>query len=113
MPLLGELDHRQLPGRVASLLLYWAQSRRALRAQVMLRHRDRHRRRHPRHRTHCLPRAPGIAMMLLFNIGAAALLLPLRYGLGGAALAASAMLGEFVWTALRDNAGSRARWPNG
>ena len=46
-------------------------------------------------------------MMLLFNIGAAALLLPLRYGLGGAALATSAMFGEFIWTALRNNDNSR------
>ena len=34
---------------------------------------------------HALPMAStGIALMLVFNIGAAALLLPLRYGLGGA-----------------------------
>jgi len=83
------------------LLLYWAHSRRALRGQVMLgtaidivaavla--------------THALPiAAPGIALMLLFNIGAAALLLPLRYGLGGAAFAAAVMFGEYAWTTLRD-----------
>lgn len=58
--------------------------------------------------THALPSAaPGIAMLLLFNIGAAALLLPLRYGLGAAAFAAMAMVGEFVWSALRDGADAR------
>ena len=83
------------------LLLAWAGRERALRAQVLV-------------GTfadivaatlamHALPDAsPGIALMLLFNIGAAALLLPLRYGLGGAALAAAAMIGEMVWSALRD-----------
>jgi two-component system sensor histidine kinase PilS (NtrC family) len=88
------------------VLLYWAHSRRALRWQVMfgtaidiaaatL-------------ATHALPSAaPGIALMLLFNIGAAALLLPLRYGLSGAALAALAMLGEFLWTLLRNNDNNR------
>ena len=35
--------------------------------------------------THALPEAAaGIALLLLFNIGSAALLLPLRFGLGGA-----------------------------
>jgi two-component system sensor histidine kinase PilS (NtrC family) len=82
------------------LLLVWAQRQRALRAQVMV-------------GTfidilvatlaiHALPMAsPGISLMLLFNVGAASLLLPLRYGLGGAALAASAMIAELVWTSLR------------
>ena len=82
------------------LLLGWAQRQRALRAQVMV-------------GTsidivvatlavHALPLAsPVISLMLLFNVGAASLLLPLRYGLGGAALAASAMIGEMVWTSLR------------
>ncbi len=52
---------------------------------------------------HALPLvAPGIALMLLFNIGSAALLLPLRYGLGAAALAAAAMIAEYVWTLLVD-----------
>jgi len=86
------------------LLLGWARRQRALRAQVMV-------------GTsidivvatlaiHALPLAgPGIALMLLFNVGAAALLLPLRYGLGGAAVAASAMIGEMIWTSLR-NGGS-------
>jgi two-component system, NtrC family, sensor histidine kinase PilS len=80
-------------------LLAWARGQRALRAQVMV-------------GTsidivvatlamHALPlAAPGIALMLMFNVGAAALLLPLRYGLAGAALAASGMIGELVWTSL-------------
>ncbi len=102
--LIGAPTHPQL-GQIATVLylfagmglLFWAHRRRALRGQVMV-------------GTaidilvatlamHALPAAsPGIALMLLFNIGAAALLLPLRYGLGGAALAASAMIGEMVWT---------------
>jgi len=85
---------------VSLLLLAWAQSQRALRAQVLV-------------GTlidivaatlamHALPAAsPGIALMLLFNIGAASLLLPLRYGLGGAALASVAMIGEMVWSSFQ------------
>lgn len=88
------------------LLLYWNRQRRALRSLVLI-------------GTatdiaaatlamHALPSAtPGIALMLLFNIGAAALLLPLRYGLGGAAIAATAMLGEFVWSSLADGDAAR------
>ncbi len=50
--------------------------------------------------THALPQASsGIAMMLLFNVGAASLLLPLRLGLVGAALAAIALIAEYVFTA--------------
>jgi two-component system sensor histidine kinase PilS (NtrC family) len=50
--------------------------------------------------THALPQAaPGVAMMLLFNVGAASLLLPLRLGLSAAALAAAALLVEYVWSA--------------
>ncbi|MEO6322266.1 MAG: HAMP domain-containing sensor histidine kinase, partial [Polaromonas sp.] len=92
---------------VASLgLLYWARRRRALRGQVMvgtaidivvatL-------------ATHALPAAtPGIALMLLFNIGSAALLLPLRYGLGGAAVAAVALFGEYLWSELLDSDSAR------
>lgn len=49
--------------------------------------------------THGAPQvASGIALMLLFNVGAAALFLPLRLGLGGAVLAFSAILGEQLWT---------------
>ena len=51
--------------------------------------------------THALPSAtPGIALMLLFNIGSAALLLPLRYGLGGALLAGGALVAQYVWSQL-------------
>ena len=47
--------------------------------------------------THALPFAgPGIAMMLLFNIGAAALLLPLHLGLAAAALASGALVVQYV-----------------
>jgi two-component system sensor histidine kinase PilS (NtrC family) len=88
------------------LLLLWAQRRRALRAQVML-------------GTaidivaatlamHALPLAStGIALMLVFNIGAAALLLPLRYGLGGAIFAAGSLIGELVWTTVIDGGAGR------
>ncbi|HET6434109.1 MAG TPA: HAMP domain-containing sensor histidine kinase [Xanthomonadaceae bacterium] len=91
---------------MSGVLLYWASRRRALKAQVKL-------------GAgidivaatlaiHALPSsAPGIALMLLFNIGSAALLLPLRYGLGGAAMAAAAMIGEYVWSYLRDDDVSR------
>lgn len=47
---------------------------------------------------HALPPAsPVISMLLLFNIGAAALLLPLRYGMALAGLAAASLLGEYAW----------------
>ena len=50
---------------------------------------------------HALPSSSsGIAMMLLFNVGAAALLLPLRLGLGVSVVASGALVGEYVWTAL-------------
>lgn len=53
---------------------------------------------------HALPAAsPAIAMLLLFNIGAAALLLPLRWGLGLAGFAAAAMLGEYAWSRFQDS----------
>ncbi|MFC7300820.1 sensor histidine kinase [Cognatiluteimonas weifangensis] len=85
----------------AAALLYWAQRRRALRGQVLV------------GTTldilaaslaiHSLPlAAPGIALMLLFNVGAAALILPLRYGLGAGALAGVGVLAEFVWSTLFD-----------
>jgi len=57
---------------------------------------------------HALPvSSSGIALMLLFNVGAAALLLPLRLGLGAAVLASAALIAEFVWSAL--GGGSTAR----
>ena len=50
---------------------------------------------------HALPGvSSGIAMMLLFNVGAAALLLPLRGGLAVAASASLALLVQYAWTML-------------
>ena len=47
--------------------------------------------------THALPYAgPGIAMMLLFNVGAAALLLPLHLGLAAAALASISLVAQYM-----------------
>ena len=57
---------------------------------------------------HALPASgAGIALMLVFNIGAAALLLPLRTGLATGAVAAAALIGESVWNALSDSGTSR------
>jgi two-component system sensor histidine kinase PilS (NtrC family) len=54
--------------------------------------------------THALPNAaPGIALMLLFNVGSAALLLPLRFGLGCAVFASSTTIAEYLWSVLRDS----------
>src|SRR3546814_526647 len=51
--------------------------------------------------THAVPgAAPGVAMMLLFNVGAAALLVPLPLAMSVAAAAASAVVGEFLWNTL-------------
>lgn len=51
--------------------------------------------------THAIPTAgPGIAMMLLFNVGAGSLLMPLRLGLSAAALAVAALFGEYLWSAV-------------
>lgn len=48
---------------------------------------------------HSMPgTTPGIALMLLFNVGAAALLLPFRFGLAAAAIAAAVIVGEYAWT---------------
>ena len=50
---------------------------------------------------HAIPSAAsGVALMLVFNVGATAMLLPLRYGLAGGALAGAAMIGEYVWAYL-------------
>lgn len=84
---------------VSAPLLYWALREVALRGQVMvgividvvvalL-------------AVHAIPSAAsGIALLLVFNVGATALLLPLRYGLAGGALAGAAMIGEFIWSTL-------------
>jgi two-component system sensor histidine kinase PilS (NtrC family) len=51
--------------------------------------------------THAVPvAAPGVAMMLLFNVGAAALLVPLPLAMGTAAVAAGAVVGEYLWNTL-------------
>ncbi|WP_255516411.1 sensor histidine kinase [Luteimonas suaedae] len=53
---------------------------------------------------HALPTAgPGVALMLLVNLGAAALFLRLRLGLFTAAVAALAMLAEYVWSYLDES----------
>src|SRR5690606_2270594 len=57
---------------------------------------------------HALPSAAsGIALMLVFNVAAAALLLPLRLGLAGGGLAGLAMVGEYVWATLAGPANDR------
>ena len=57
---------------------------------------------------HALPSAAsGIAMMLLFNVGAAALLLPPRVSLGVAALAAAALAGDYAWSILAGHGTSK------
>lgn len=83
------------------LLLYWARRRRPLGAQVMLGAAIDIAA--ATLSLHALPAsAPGIALMLLFNVGSAALLLPWRYGLAGGALAGGATIGEYVWSVLAD-----------
>ena len=48
---------------------------------------------------HAMPAVgTGIALMLIFNVASAALLLPLPLGLGAAVGAALAVIGEFVWS---------------
>lgn len=59
--------------------------------------------------TYALPEATaGIAMMLLFNVAAAALLLPVRLGIGIAMLAAASVLVEFFVTVLGKTASERS-----
>ncbi len=88
---------------LSPVLLYWALRKVALRWQVlvgivvdvavgML-------------AIHALPAAAsGVALMLVFNVGATAMLLPLRYGLAGGALAGAAMIAEYVWGYLGSDA---------
>lgn len=48
---------------------------------------------------HAVPQAAsGVALMLLFNVGSAALLLPLRLGLGVAVSAAAGLATAYFWT---------------
>lgn len=58
---------------------------------------------------HALPgSSAGIAMLLLFNVGAAAFLLPLRLGIGSAVVAALALVSEYVASGLLDDAVPRS-----
>ena len=58
--------------------------------------------------THALPTvAAGIAMMLLFNVAAASMLLPLRQGLVVALLASAALVGEYILSSLADGGAPR------
>ncbi|CAD7728150.1 Adaptive-response sensory-kinase SasA [Xanthomonas hydrangeae] len=58
--------------------------------------------------THALPGASaGIAMMLLFNVAAASLLLRLRYGMSIAVLASGAIVLEYLWTLLEGGGAAR------
>jgi two-component system sensor histidine kinase PilS (NtrC family) len=59
--------------------------------------------------THALPSvAAGIAMMLLFNVAAAAMLLPLRFGMAVACLASLALVLEYFWSSLASGAPPRS-----
>ncbi|HSR64857.1 MAG TPA: ATP-binding protein [Xanthomonadaceae bacterium] len=88
------------------VLLYWVYRRRPLGAQVMLGAATDIAA--ATLASHALPAsAPGIALMLLFNVGSAALLLPWRYGLAGGALASAALIGEYLWSVLRDTSDAR------
>lgn len=58
--------------------------------------------------THAVPgAASGVAMLLLFNVGAASLFVPLVAASGIAAGAAIALVGEYVWTSIGSAAGDR------
>ncbi|MFC3551575.1 sensor histidine kinase [Lysobacter cavernae] len=57
---------------------------------------------------HAMPGAgTGIALMLMFNVGAAALLLPARYGLSAAAVAVAGLIAEFLWASLASESEGR------
>lgn len=59
---------------------------------------------------HAFPAAgTGIALMLMFNVGAAALLLPPRLGIGAAIVAVGLLVGEYLWSELLDGGSSRSR----
>lgn len=58
--------------------------------------------------THAMPAAAsGIALLLLFNVGAAALLLRLRWGLAVAATAGVALVAEYLFSAFEGHASGR------
>ena len=50
----------------------------------------------------------GIALMLMFNVGAAALLLPPRLGIGAAIVAVVLLVGEYLWSAVIDDGSGRS-----
>ena len=52
--------------------------------------------------------ASGVAMMLLFNIGAAALLLPLAVGMAAATSAFAALLAQHLWHVLNEGSSGRS-----
>ncbi|MBS0229029.1 MAG: PAS domain-containing sensor histidine kinase [Proteobacteria bacterium] len=52
--------------------------------------------------------ASGVAMMLLFNIGAAALLLPLAVGMAAATSAFAALLAQHLWHVLNEGSAGRS-----
>ncbi|GAB3378713.1 sensor histidine kinase [Lysobacter fragariae] len=57
---------------------------------------------------HAMPgQGTGISVMLLFNVAAAALLMPIRLGLTVALAAALALCGEYVWTVFLEHDGTR------
>jgi len=59
--------------------------------------------------THALPAASaGISMMLLFNIAAAGMLLPLRLGMSIAVIASVATALEFIWSTLEGSPSNRS-----
>src|SRR5690606_5415839 len=58
--------------------------------------------------THAVPQAvPGVALMLVFNLGAAALFLRLQAGLAVAGFASAALLVQFVWDRLDGRSADR------
>ena len=59
--------------------------------------------------THAMPGAgPGIALMLVFNVGAVSLFLSLRGSVAMAAVAALSLIGEYAWDGIEfDTSGSR------
>ena len=58
---------------------------------------------------HALPaNGTGIALMLMFNVGAAALLLPPRLGIGAAVVAVGLLVGEYLWSERLDGGSGRS-----
>jgi two-component system sensor histidine kinase PilS (NtrC family) len=58
---------------------------------------------------HSLPAAgTGISLMLMFNVGAASLLLPPRLGIGAAIMAVALLVGEYSWSEVVDDGSGRS-----